>query len=528
MAQDTARRATRAPGVPWLRRRDVILGGVGAAALSGSFGLAQEATGGGAETIDYDAVVARAQALAAKGHSDSRQDLTAPFADLGYDAYRAIRFDPARRLWRNENRGFEIDLLPPGSVFRDAVRVFVVEDGLAREATFDPTALIFDPSRFTPPPDLGPSAWSHAWTGFRVRFPINRPDLLDEFAVFQGASYFRAVARGQTYGLSARALALRTGLAEGEEFPRFTDFWLHRPETEANALTVHALLESPSATGAFEFVLRPGGETLFDVRCAVFARTDMTELGVAPLTSMYFFGPKDRGRFDDYRDAAHDSAGLQMLTGRGERLWRPLNNPQMLQISTFQDRNPQGFALVQRQRGFAYYQDAEARYDLRPSAAVTPRGEWGAGGVRLIEIPTDSEFNDNIVAFWRPEAALAAGARLDLEYRIVWAALAPDAADMARVVGTRIGQYVNDRTRLSVIVDFDLGEQTPAGLSAVASVSAGAIEHVGLKPLPGGVLLRAAIRFAPPESGDAEFRVMLLDGSGAQASETWLYRWSPP
>ena len=227
---------------------------------------------------------------------------------------------------------------------------------------------------------------------------------------FQGASYFRAVARDQLYGLSARGLALGTGGPEGEEFPLFRQFWIHEPEVAATSLTIHALLDSPSVTGAYEFVVRPGVETVMDVRSVLFPRVELTGAGIAPLTSMYFFGPKSRARIDDYRDAVHDSSGLQMVTGAGERIWRPLDNPLALQFSAFSDHDPQGFGLTQRERAFIHYEDAEARYERRPSAWVAPSNAWGQGSVVLVEIPTDT---GSMTMSWRsggrrsrsPEAA---------------------------------------------------------------------------------------------------------------------------
>jgi glucans biosynthesis protein len=406
------------------------------------------------------------------------------------------------------------------------VAIHVVEDGAARRVPFDASTLEFDERYFgAASPDLSNVA-DLQWTGFRLRYPLNRLEVQDEFVVFQGASYFRAVARDQIYGLSARALAIRTGTQQGEEFPRFTDFWLHRPARDATEITVHALLDSVSVSGAYEFIIRPGAETTMNVRSALFPREDLAECGVAPLTSMYFFGPKDSRRARDFRDAVHDSEGLQMITGTGERVWRPLSNPAALKISTFVDHNPLGFGLIQRPRAFSHYQDAEARYDLRPSAWIKPSGDWGAGGVRLVEIPTPNEFNDNIVAFWRPDAPLKADDEHRFDYRIVWAGQIGDSAPLAKVVATRIGDAVTAPGKLTIAVDFDVSSRGLEELRTLAEASRGAIEGVTLALLPEDRRVRAAILFTPPEDGEAEFRLQLLAPDGAPASETWLYRWS--
>lgn len=506
-----------------LRRRDFLATAAAAAAASGV--MAQEKA---AESppADFEGVVRLARRSAASPYQEPTQTLAAPFRDLSYDAYRAIRFRAERGLWVGEQRGFTADLLPPGSIYTQSVKIFVVEDGVSRPLDFDVSALTFGEAYFgAVAPD--PQAMAGlAWTGFRLRYPLNRPESQDEIAVFQGATYFRAVARDQIYGLSARALAIRTGAPEGEEFPSFTQFWLHRPDPDASAVTVHALLDSRSVAGAYEFVVRPGAETTMDVRSVLFPRETLTEYGLAPLTSMYFFGPKDRRRASDFRDAVHDSEGLRMITGSGERVWRPLSNPAALQLSTFVDENPRGFGLVQRDRDFAHYQDAEARYDLRPSAWIKPSGEWGRGGVRLVEIPTPNEFNDNVVAFWRPDAPMEAGSERRIDYRLVWTGQVADSAPLARVVSTRIGAAVNAPDKLTVVVDFDLGERALDDLRPRAEASRGLIEGVTLSRLPTEMRVRAAMTVAPPGDGEIEFRLQLLAPDETPASETWLYRWS--
>jgi glucans biosynthesis protein len=254
------------------------------------------------------------------------------------------------------------------------------------------------------------------FAGFRVHAPINRPGEFDEFCVFLGASYFRAVGRGQSYGLSARGLAIGTGTPRPEEFPRFRTFWLERPQPRGNTLVIHALLDSHSTTGAFRFTVRPGDTTVMDVESIVFPRIAIQEIGVAPLTSMYYFSGRDHARPDavrpdDWRAAVHDSDGLGVATGRSERLWRPLINPAAVQFSAFMDANPRGFGLTQRKRAFNDFGDLQVLYGRRPSLWVEPIGDWGVGAVDLVEIPTNSEYHDNIVAFWRGTEPLRAGGR---------------------------------------------------------------------------------------------------------------------
>lgn len=452
--------------------------------------------------------------------------LGAPFADLSYDAFRAIRPREDRRLL-SQGQGFQVDLLPPGGQYQDRVEIALVADGRATPVAFSTGFFDFHPNYFPYPDGRAPEdlAADLGFSGFRVRHELNRPGVWDETLVFQGASYFRAVARDTLYGLSARGLALGTG-GPAEEFPLFTAFWIEQPEEGAATLTLHALLDSASVAGAYSFRVTPGAETVMEVEARLFPRADLNAAGIAPLTSMYHFGPESRVGVDDFRDAVHDSGALRMVNGLGERLIRPLRNPRKLEVSAFVDQTPQGFGLIQRFRDFAHYQDAEARYELRPSAWVEPRGDWGRGAVILIEIPTDDEFADNIVAFWRPEAPLAAGSEHALAYRLVWGQAPGESLPLASIFATRTGRSIHDAGERSFAVDFDLGRMDAADLTPRLATTAGEVHGLSLVPLPGERnLVRAAFSLAPGDAATAEFRLGLYEGD-RQVSELWLYRWS--
>ncbi|MBP7002808.1 glucan biosynthesis protein [Amaricoccus sp.] len=476
--------------------------------------------------FSFDTVIARARAAAAAPFAEPGMALTAPFADLPYDAYRGIRFRDEARVFAGG--GFQMDLLPPGFHYDDRVEISVVSAGAARPLAFSADLFSFDPAYFPWPDGRAPAGLAQdlGFSGFRLRHPINRPDVWDEFAVFQGASYFRAVARDTLYGLSARGLAIGTAGPVPEEFPLFRSFWIEEPAPGATTLKLYALLDGPSVAGAYAFAITPGAETVMEIDARLFPRVDINAAGIAPLTSMYFFGPESRRGIDDFRDALHDSCGLWMITGAGERLWRPLRNPQKLEISAFADVDPQAFGLVQRFRDFEHYQDAETRYEERPSAWIEPAGGWGAGLVTLIEIPTTDETNDNIVAFWRPQEPLRAGQERAYAYRLVWAPLPDDALPLARVAATRTGRSIMaphlDRV---FVVDFDLGQIDVATVTPKLEATAGVATELSVGPLPGGNLARVSFRFAPNGAAQTEFRLR-LESAGRPASETWLYRWS--
>jgi glucans biosynthesis protein len=363
------------------------------------------------------------------------------------------------------------------------------------------------------------------YSGFRVRAPLNTPGYLDEFLVFQGASYFRAVAKGQVYGLSARGLAVRTARPEGEEFPYFTDFWIERPPAQAAAIVIHALLQSPSVVGAYTFKAQPGDETVIDVDAALFPRVDLTAFGVAPVTSMFLFDSSNRLRFDDYRDAVHDSDGLQILNGRGERLWRPLANPRMIvQTSAFSDDSPKGFGLLQRKRNFADYEDGEAQYERRPSLWVEPAAEWGPGHVELVEIPSAREINDNIVAYWQPADPIPAGQSRQFSYRLRFTAEPLDDS-LARVVATRVGQSLNSEGHRSFVIDFKGAGDVPDDVVPEVWSRPGEVFAPRGQVVAQTGAYRVAFELDPKRENVVEMGVVLRS-QGKPWSETWLYQWS--
>lgn len=513
-----------------LNRRDLLRGGA-SASLGALFGHAPAshtalAAAPPAAPVPgpFDGATVRrlAQTLAKQPHRAPPTDLPGPLDALTYDQYSAIRPLPERALWADRDLPFQVQFFPRGYLFRPAVDIFEVADGQAARVPYAPDAFEYpDPAMRVPDP-LG-------FAGLRVHARINRPDRFDEVAVFLGASYFRAVAKDQAYGLSGRGLAIGTGNPRGEEFARFRAFWLERPQPGARSLVVHALLDGPSVAGAYRFGVRPGETTVFDVESVLYPRADIDEPGIAPLTSMYLFGPKDRRRAEDWRPAVHDSDGLFVWNGAGERLWRPLTNPAELQVSAFADAGPHGFGLMQRRRAFADFQDLELQYGKRPALWVEPTGDWGPGAVQLVEIPTPDENNDNIVAFWRPRERLNAAGEYLYTYRLHWGRDAPDAGALARVADTRSGAG-GAKGGLVFVLDF-VGEPVK-GLAPDAAVrpeiaaSTGEIADVFSVPNPETGGWRVSFELRPGGAKVAELRCVLV-GERGPLSETWLYRWTP-
>ncbi len=472
--------------------------------------------------FDNNTVRAMARALASKPFQPSDTKLPDLLAHLTYDQYRRIRFDTSHSLWRGQHLFFEVQFFHLGFLYNERVDLFEVADGKATPIAYSPDLFDFGTlPRPAPGTDLG-------FAGFRVHAPFNRPDYYDEVCVFLGASYFRAVAKGQGYGLSARGLAINTGDPKGEEFPAFRKFWLERPPPGAQVLVVHALLDSISVSGAYRFSIRPGEQTIFDVEATLFPRVDVPGAELGPMTSMFDFDANDRAGIDDYRAAVHNSGGLAIWTGHGEHVWRQLANPRTLQVSAFGDTGDRGFGLMQRKRAFADYEDLEAHYEKRPSLWVEPIGDPGEGAVMLVEIPAKGEVNDNIVAFWRPKQPLRAKSEFGLTYRLHWCNVDPSGADMARVIDTRSGIAFDGKGR-EFIIDLLGGRLAalPPDSKPKLDVSAdhGAISNAVAQPNPETGGWRIAFELDTAGAPVIELRAVLSDDRGP-LSETWLYRWT--
>jgi glucans biosynthesis protein len=467
----------------------------------------------------FNNVLAEARRRAAVAYVPQRGTMPAWLQRLSPDQYRSIRFNPAQAIWGNVDLPFRIDLLPVGFNFQKTVAVSVLEDGKFEDLVATPDMFVFG-AGVPQPPDKTAVPLS----GFRIRSRLNSPKVWDEFLVFQGASYFRAVATGQVYGLSGRGLALNTAEPSGEEFPAFTHFWIERPGKAATELVIYALLDSESATGAYRFTIRPGPETSIDVDMTLFPRVDLHVVGIAPLTSMFLFDETNRGKLDDYRPEVHDSDGLQVTTKSGETLWRPLANPANLQVSTFTMEPPQGFGLVQRSRRFEDFDDLDAQYERRPSVWIEPRSEWGAGSVELVEIPSGRETNDNIVAFFRPAPVLTPAHPAHFAYHMGWLSEPKLPKGLGETIATRSGASLDGKRRVFQIDFVGAGEDT-SGLRVDVGASAGRVSNVMLVPNPALHGMRASFELDPSNAELIELRLRVMRDT-RPITETWLYRWT--
>ncbi|MGI6246401.1 MAG: glucan biosynthesis protein [Pseudochelatococcus sp.] len=478
----------------------------------------------------YEDVVQRARELAAVPFDDHVPPLPESVADLDFDAYRNIRFLADRALLGEGGGPFRLQMFHLGFLFRRPVTVSIIRDGVPTPVPYSPQLFDAGAIRLDAglPINLG-------FAGFRLHHPLNDPQVFDELISFLGASYFRFLGRGQQYGLSARALAVNAGAQE--EFPFFRAFWIDYPAPGAERVTVLALLDGASVTGAFQFFVYPGKETVLDVTATLFVRRPIERLGVAPLTSMYFVGENDRRFLDEYRPELHDSDGLLVHSGSGEWIWRPLRNPPEQARSSFIDNNIRGFGLLQRDRNFEHYQDIDLHYELRPGYWVEPVGDWGPGHVELLEIPTNDETNDNIVAFWVPRETPQAGQTLVYRYRVRAVGEAAGLHPGGRAINTYQGRPKAAGSAEEVLpgmrrflVDFagdDLAYHMldPSRVAIDASVSKGRVVRTFLVANPKIKGFRAGIDIAVPPGETVDVRAFLREG-GRALTETWIHPWT--
>ena len=443
-------------------------------------------------------------------------------AKLSYDQYRDLRFRRNYALWHNQSL-FEVQFFHRGFNFDRRVSISEVSEGVARPIEYNPAWFEFGRlARVATklPQDLG-------FAGFRVHYPLQTPAYKDEVIVFLGASYFRVLGRNQSYGLSARGLAINTATTAGEEFPWFTDFWLVKPQTEQRTLTIYALLDSESITGAYQFEVRPGRVTQVEVTSELYPRKAIEKLGIAPLTSMFLYGEDQSGhRFDDYRPEVHDSDGLMAQTGGGEWLWRALVNPRELRVNRYMDEHPKGFGLIQRDRDFNHYQDAESNFQRRPSYWIQPLGDWAKGGVELVEIPTDEEIHDNIVAYWVPSAAVEASKPLKFAYLLSSHSDSATWPPGGKAIATRTTGAGSREDVRRVIIDFAGGDldglDRTQPVRAYVSANGGRVDTVTVERITETGAWRVTFRVVPSKAKQAVDIRCYLTLYGEALTETWM------
>lgn len=485
-----------------------------------------------AKSFSYDDVVQLAMALAKQPFDAESAKIPAELSSLTYDSYREIRFRRDKAFWRDGGSDFRLFPFHLGFLHNKPVQVHIISHGNAIPIPF--TTGLFEYGKVPVPKGLSPAL---GFAGFAVTTNLNDPKVQDEVISFLGASYFRLIGRGHRYGLSARSLALNVGGEGPEEFPFMRALWVEEPTRDTTELVIYALLDSPSLAGAFRYVVRPGRDTSMDVTATTIPRREIERIGVAPLTSMFQAGEGDLAQRTDFRPEIHDSDGLMMQSGNGEWIWRPIRNPKALRISSFGDKNPRGFGLMQRDRVFGSYQDLEARYDARPGYWVQPQGDWGEGRIDLIEIPTANETFDNIVACWTPNSPLPIGKASEFRYRISALSTTWHLHSYAQVQQTFNGSDIEDGIvdgsgTKRFIVDFSGGDLSyylsePDRLELVATTTAGIITRKILTfnaPLKGA---RAIVDAMLPDGQSAELR-MFLRTRNRTLSETWTATWSVP
>jgi periplasmic glucans biosynthesis protein len=477
-----------------------------------------------AAPFDFSQVREQARSLSQQPFQERSNRVPAALIDLNYVQYQSIQFRHEFGLWAREGLPFEVEFFLPGSTHKETMVIHEVTAQGVRRIPFSAELFNFGTNRIDLPRDLD-------YAGFKVVHPAQH---FGEVASFLGASYFRMAGKGETFGASARGLALNTTDLGHEEFPFFHEFWLRKPGVQDSSLVLWALLDSASATGAFEFTITPGQETVAETKASFFVRRQVGQFGVAPLTSMFLYDQNSHPPFGDFRPEVHDSDGLLLENGQGQVFWRPLDSTKMARFNAYHDVNPKGFGLMQRGRSFEQYQDLVARFELRPSVWVRPLGNWGEGAVQLLQLPTNIEYTDNIVAFWAPAQPPKMGEELNFTYRVHWLTNQVGAPSLGYVRATRIGTVAPadkaKRPNLRFVIDFD-GEAMQA-LSAKEQVDAEVHYGAGTRLVADTVVKdpvngrwRLVVEITGPDK--AVDLQALLKRRNQPITETWMYTWQP-
>lgn len=490
--------------------------------------------------VDFEYVADIAQELSQRGYREP-EPLPEALMNLDYDEYRKIRYDADEYLWKNEGLPFSLGFFHPGFLHKDQVKVHEFTPTHAQRIRYLKEFFEFDDQELR---DSMPSDLDYA--GIRVGYSQGDATDYREVISFLGASYFRGTGFDTRYGTSARGISIDTGLGKPEEFPKFTEVWLGKPLTTSNSVQMFALLEGPSVTGAYEFLIRPGDSTITDVKARLFFRDSVESVGIAPLTSMYWLGENRTGGESDYRPEVHDADGLLVMESDKTAVWRALDVGSSTRLSFFSVDRLQGFGLMQRDRRFESYQDLEAEYHKRPSVWVEAKGDWGDGFIKLVELPTSNEFEDNVVAFWEPAVLPESGDVLEYEYKIHWSPMKfPEGHADSHVVSTRKGVDPSYPGTEVFVIDFSVpkiakpeedesGEDAPPVEKEKVAPEIVVAAEGGSEVLESHVVWnkysktwRVVLRLKEigPEHAVTEVRCQLLFGDEV-SSEEWAYQWT--
>lgn len=486
---------------------------------------------GSPQAFHYNDLVERARKLASGKYAPPPVPTPEITKQIDYATHGKISYDPQNALFAKGPGVYPATFFHLGMYFPKTVRMFAIVDGKAREVRYTPD--LFEMPKDSIARQLPETA---GFAGFRLHEKKSRDDWkTQDWIAFLGASYFRAIGALGQYGMSARGITVDTATSNDEEFPDFTEFYIQPAREPDQPVEVAALLQGPSITGAYRFKLWRTDGVITEIEKRLFLRKDVERLGIAPLTSMFWFAEYGEEKINDWRPEVHDSDGLAMWNGRGERLWRPLNNPEATTTSSFLDNNPKGFGLLQRDRMFDHYLDG-VHYERRPSVWVEPLGEWGEGSVQLVEIPTDDEIHDNIGAFWVPKAPARAGQELRFHYKLHWLADEPyPAEDVGRCVSTRMGRGGKPgeprpegvKKFMVTFADGPIAELADdAEVKVKIEASRGEVSYVFTERVPGTRRWRAQFDLAATGPEPVEIRAFLHQG-GKPLTETWLYQHHP-
>jgi periplasmic glucans biosynthesis protein len=468
-----------------------------------------------------------ARELGDKPYKPFEKRVEPALANLPFDQYNsAILFKEDQGIWRPDGVPFWIEPRhTAGPYYSYPVNLYSVEGAQAFKIPYSANAF-----EFKAPATRPQNPAQSDFAGFRAFGQLERPNVFKDFLSFLGGTNFHAIGSGMVPGVSARAFAINTGQAGGEDFPLFRSFWFQKPKPADSSLTIYGLFDSQNAAGWLKFVVTPGWNTVIDTEAAIYPRRRIPYAGIAPMASRFFFGPGTPPKRRDYRPRAHDSEALYIVNGAGEQIWRPLLNPERLQFSVFVDKKPKGFGLIQKERYFSSYQDAGEQFEKRPTLWIEPLDGniWNEGSIDLIELPAPDEKNENIVCFWRPKDGLGPGIGHRFRYRMHWCWNPPLESKQAVVTQTRVGEEKSGAN--AFIVDFYTGDGCPAcggaPLAPAVAASAGEVRNVSLAPLQAmGGTQRLRFDFVPSGSDPIDLRAHLT-ANGKPVSDTWIFRWA--
>ena len=447
--------------------------------------------------------------------------------DLTIDEYSQITFNASKALWMNEALLFRLEFFHLGYIYNTPLAVNEFKGLYSQDIRF--TNDLFNFGNLNK--DTSDKAKDlEGYAGLKILCQLNRPNQFDELISVLGNEKFRALGRYNIYGLYAAPL-ITIGINNKINLAHYTKFWLGKPESKSDHLTMCAIADSPEATIAFHYEIYPGDDTKVKTKSTIYPRIDTLSVGIAPMSTLYFSGINTLSRYNLYYSQFHYSDNL-IISSEKNVFSQPLENYEQTVVNEVKTKDIKFFGLSQRDRNYDHYQTLFIALHLMPTLWIKPDNDWQKGKVVLVETPANNPNTLNIYAFWVPEEKLHKGKVYSYDYTMHWAINEPDPdTGPGCVSSTKVG-LDGDNICFAIKFTGTMLKKLPAvaNITSLTTISSNSkITDIKIQKDPFDNQWIALITASKPVKVDnkqsqVSLSCTLMYGN-KPITETWMYKW---